>query len=275
MSNKYQSNIQTYTARNIIWNSLAAVVDQFPMDAPNPVTLNGGTPLLLPGDFVFQFFRVNWPALTGWPGVVSWNHASNMNVRRVGLYSNFSDGLVMSNIDSRLAIGVCSSVFIITEFDGTIEFTKGSNYVTGTGLDEAFIPGPGFGGFVADDKTAFYPYALYDVNETGTAARLSDFAYRDKSCAKLYRMYYSKLYHEQFIIAALNNMYDAELFFNTSITDVTAAQYPLLFTTAGIIPSSDTFDLRTVTIDTNYNSTPACRSVVSFDAQIEVEITPA
>jgi hypothetical protein len=191
------------------------------------------------------------------------------------LFSNFADGMLMSNNKERLVLNIWAATFQIVEYDGTFVMTKGSNFITGTGLDLAFTnAGGNWYGFIADAPAAgfgnsiftSYKYALYDV--TPTTARLSDYAYRNASATTLYKLVYTGLQsYSAIVLTTLNTMHDAEVVFNSNILSGETDKCLLLFAGVGVMPSG-TFGMLTRTIDTAFNETP-----VSFDSLIEVELT--
>jgi hypothetical protein len=259
MSNKYQSNVRTYMARNLLWNSQGSPVDLHVLDAPNNISLNDD-------DGVLQFYRSYGSA------GVDWNISGNVLVKRFGLFCNFADGLVMSNISTRLVLSLRTAIFYITPVVGSTVFTRGSNIITGTNLDDAFGTGAGYKGFITDDTTVFGGnyYSVLDVAANGLSARISDYAYRDSTLATISKLAYSNLkVYETVRVPVMNVMFDTEVFFNNSIAITDTTHCPLLLAIVNIRDGT-VYDFYTKTVDTSYNTLP-----VSFDGMIEAEITPA
>lgn len=257
--NKYQSNIRTYMARNLIWNSGTGPITLYPMNAPNSL-------VTVAGDMVFQFYRSY-----GTSGV-DWSIYNNVNIKRFGLYSNFADGLVMANRDSRFLLSLRTADFYISQVTGTAVFTKGSQFITGTNLHVAYAAGAGFKGFIADGDTIFGAnyYAVYDVAANGLSARISDFAYANATPTKIDKLLYTNLkIYETARIPVLNTMFDTEVFFANSVSRSATTICPLILAIINIADGAN-LTLYTKTVDTNFNTFP-----VSFDGMLEAEITPA
>ena len=254
MANKYQSNVRTYMARNVLWNSGHNPVIQYALNAPTAIQLTTN-------DKVLQFFKANWGSQA------AWETKANFNIRRAGLFSNFADGLVMENDASRLSIELISVPFTIVEVTGTAVFTAGSNLITGTGLN-ALTSGASF---IADDNTSIYlanVYTVYDV--TPTSARLSDYAYINAATPKIYKLTFDITKtntYPSMPITVLNTMYETEIFFDNSVSDNVTV--PLLLGRVNIQGSSTNMCLYTKSIDVAFNTFP-----VSFDIMLEAEITP-
>lgn len=166
MANKYESHLRTFTARNLVWNSAASVPGLFTLGPPNVLTLADA-------DFVTQFYRANQP-------VHEWRAGCNMNVKRAGVFSNFADGLVLSNTKQRLALLIRSALWYRMPCGGTVDFTVGSRDITGTNLNSIFPTGSGF---IADNDNILTANFYSVSNVTATTGLLSDYALRTAGIA--------------------------------------------------------------------------------------------
>jgi hypothetical protein len=264
MSNNYESKVRTYLARNLIWNASASSPDLYTLSPPNDLDIASS-------DTVIQMFRLNWPIGK------EYRIQGNANIKRIGVFSNFADGLVMNNIKDRLYLWITGAQMSISKQPGTVDFTEGSNIITGTNLNAAY-PGAGFQGFIMDDSfiqgslaNHSYPYAIYDVALAGTSARISDYAYRTISNTSIHQLVYSNVQtYTPIQIPALNTMFDAEAFIQSFIAAGPVAENMMFYATLGFNSpeSGSDFTFYTKSIDTSFDTIP-----VSFDAVAEIEIT--
>ena len=275
MGNKYGSNVRTYVARNLIWNGL----HQFEVVPTTPSLYTLAPPATLPvnndtghtaGKQDDMFFR-NQIRNRLTPTGQSWNHKSNLNVKRMGVFSNFADGLVLSNTDTRLSLILTTYTATITQYTGSVPFVTGHNYITGaTGLSS--LPIIAGDGSCISDNALIENASIYTCYVTSdTAAQLSDFAFSSVTNTKVYgvnlanpQTYYLNS------IPALNTLYDTEIFLRSGIDAAayTAGARTIIMAQLAL-EGATVYNFYTKTIDTTltYN--------VSFDAVLEIELTPA
>jgi hypothetical protein len=284
MANKYNSNIRTLVAKNIVWDSEFAYATHI---APEGLkTLAAPAALtLLNADMVEQPFQANWGSGSNINARTAWLPESNITLKSVGIFANFADGLVLSNISRRLVIEINSYIVSLGEFIPAniatmVDFTYDSNEVTGTDLDKLEAD-PGQPSFIYDGTSPAPEnsniYTMYDVAVDGSSARLSDFAYRGVGSIpyvqKLAILSTTAL--PGIRVPALNNLYAQEKFLLSSTPrglSASASQFNILTAKISILPyeqDEDGFDFYTDVIDTGFNTKP-----VTFDAVMEVEVTP-
>lgn len=278
MSNKYQSNVRTFTARNLVWNT--ALAPELPVVLH---TMNAPVNLIITtNDIVSQFYRCNWGMTLpvgppSFPPKRDWNLSSSINIKKVGMFSNFADGLVFQNSDTRMILR--TSIYLThvsTIKTAAAVFTKGSNYITGTDLDVAF-PGPypsnGLAGYISDSSNVGegYMYAVYDVAVDGSFARISDFAYRSVGLANVNLLVLSASQTSRdTIIPTFNALYESEIFFNTTLLASEVAVRNVFLAAEFVMdPPGNYMYYYTKTVDESFNALP-----VTVDSMIEVEVTP-
>jgi len=268
--NKYNSYIRTYTARNLLWDGSAlqgaAPRGLHALNPPNDVIIDQSSVNLYELDLVTGIFD------TTDSGHEGWKPQSNLSIRRVGLYSNFADGLVFENIEGRMGLTINANLFKITAKTGSIVFTKGSNLVTGTGLIAAFPLGFGYvvNGLSISVPPLFYArnvHMLYVIDDTN--ARISDYAFTTRNMALINTLDVvgSNIFFTLTSVPSLNCMYETDIFFPVSNT---VSGYNVFLSATPYIDSIDsTFNLKTISIDTGYVDVN-----ISLDAIVEAEITP-
>ena len=268
--NKYGSVVRTFIARNMVWNHAltqgAVPNGLFKLAPPAALVIDdsasGSTP---PNpDLVMQFFdstKLQQPE-------EGWLPLGNVFLKRMGLFSNFADGLVLENLEGRLSLNVVISTFSAVKMTGTIAFTKGSNLVTGTNFN-ADIIGTARNFVIAAD-TIFdldlrNAFAIYKVDNTN--ARISNYAYNSYA-GDTYFLTESVVRYITTLnaIDCLNNMVDVEMFFPAAVS-VTGTN-PYAYAYLSVDTTDSKFSLLTNTISDSFATTPA-----SFDAAIELECT--
>jgi len=259
MSNKYSSNVRTYTARNLVWDVSGGQPIPYKINAPVALTVSAAG--MLP-----VFYRAQFPT------EVDWNRESKITIKRAGIFCNFADGLVQKMDTSRVIMNITAGIYSEAGISGAITtFTKGSNAVAGTGLNVGTIT-PGKVIYDNSIPGSVYPYFVQAaaVASPGTAY-ITDYAWRTSGPIASIPMYNNSVGQSQtftiYNIATLNSMYEAEIFFPFTPTGLATDR---LFLSCQLgIDSATSLDFFTKTIDPAFNG-----QAVSFDSVIEVEITP-
>lgn len=258
MGNRYSSNIRTYTARNLVWDTSASQPIPFLMAAPTALTIQGSSMLQV-------FYKAQIPADTGVSA--DWNRESRIAVKRAGVFCNFADGLVQKMDTSRISMSIIVGIYDKAEQDNSAAtFTVGSNEVTGPSLNILQA------GAVLLDTTSNYPYFIAEAAASaGDPLYLTDYARVSNTVPKLVTMNPDSSLGKLFNIsnlATLNTMYETEIFYPS--VPLTADQRLYISCQLSIDGNDSSLDFYTKTVDTAFNGSP-----VSFDSVIELEVTPA
>lgn len=254
--NKYGSSIRTYVATTLLWDTSVDTVGSpaglQTLNAPFPLSLFHTSKDLISS----QPFNTNFPFGT------KWKKSNNLNIKRIGLFSNFADGLVMSNTDARLVITLKSFILTHVTVEGNFQFTEGSNVVTGD-----FSNVPSDCNFLMDNTGNIY----HIENKYSSAAyRISNFAFTTASSnTSVFTLALKGSFiYSSFPIVSLNTMFDTEVFFDNSV-EIGISDIPVLIADLNIFGGT-TFNFYTKTISTDFNTLP-----VNFDCVLEAEITPS
>ena len=272
MANRYNSTLRSFMARNIIQqaNANPALFDLFAMNAPTAITIatvGGNSP------YVKQPFRANWG------NIVGWNLNSNCNIKRVGIYSNFADGLVFEGKNSRLALRISASVLQIVDYNvpgGTVTVTANSPYITSVGVDLSVLCASHY--FLDGTLNLGVSTLYHTYNEAAGAARLSDYSDRTYTASDDFPLVtvVKNVNFPVIQLPAFNTMFDLEQYVNLNTYALTLVptgvkNTVILSAEVLLLPGDgDGMVLSTNTIDTSFNT-----QYVSFDAMIDVETTSA
>jgi hypothetical protein len=259
MSNRYGSYSRTIVARNVVWDGSVAPFAGKVLASPSPLVINN------PGDTQGQFFQFNNGSLSG----DEWNTDGNAFIKRIGVFSNYADGLIFATPSSRLSVQVRTAVveIIPQQQAGLMNFTAGSNVVTGTGFNQ-LSSSPCFIADTANVYDAHY-YTFYRQNNV--LGYISDYAFVDKVAAPVSEVALQNTLSSVTLrsIGQLNQFYDAEFFLPAHITKLTAAQTVLFYGVLNL-DSGLSMNFATNIIDVTLNN-----NIVTFDIMAEVEVTPA
>lgn len=265
MASKYQSNVKTYIARNFIWDTSASLVVPHALAAPADLVISEVAPRI---DFMKQPFRMNW----GYTGNgLRFNKQGGLFIRRMGVFSNFADGLVLQNTASRLDLAIAISKISIASQTGAVTFTAGSNQITSTvDLNTFYTAGDGF----ICDGAAFDGniYYVYNIAVDGLSAFIGDYAYRTAVSASVFtvpEVFGASYGIEIGEIPVFNELFDVEIYFNSGAFAPSASQEILVYTQPPLVQGDDSLTMYTKSIDTAFNGSP-----VTFDCVMEAEITP-
>jgi hypothetical protein len=201
-------------------------------------------------------------------GTEGWNPASNIAVKRCGVFSNFADGLIFSSIAGRIGLKLNAAIYEVEALTGTMNLTINSNLVNGTGLLQGGLPAGTMITTAGNITTPFYTRDIltyYPINATN--GRLSGYARQTTSTSEIYKLTRTSLKSFTIpLIPALNVLYETEIFFELS----NALTGRNVFLSAQLVcDSSDSkFDFYTHTINTALDGLP-----VTMDAVVEVELT--
>lgn len=244
MSNKYAGPNRLFFARNMVENDIA---------------LSAGTDITIANTqwISNQPFRIL-------SGVVNKN--SNMMVRRLGLFSNFADGLVFTSQPYRVDFTiVVAAISVGAAITGGITFTLGSRTVTS--------PSGIFGGGGEIDTNGFFKvgneyYKIQDVADANNAT-LSDNAYvnGNQACNII-----STLDSDGFIyqhLPVLNCMADVDEFIVPSARLSGISGLDDLIFLANVNP------LHSITFATDGINSAYDTTIVTFDVGMELEYTSA
>lgn len=286
MGNKYNSNIRTLVAKNLVWDATydygagalggAAPKGLFTMSAPTAFSFKNS-------DCVEQPFNGQWGNI-GERSPTGWLKTGNISIKSVGVFCNFADGLVFNDIASRINISIFAYTFSVsaTQAANLTGIDYKSNLLSAANIDNLLSdPLTGYPTFIMDQFDADYAnlYTLADVNEAFTEGRLSDYAYWDvdylPALKKIDILSQSKL--SPVVIPTLNTMFPQELFLQSSIPSGLTGddvQFVVLTAKMSVYPDNGgaedaEFSFYTDVVDTGFNDKP-----VTFDAVVEVEVTP-
>lgn len=236
--NKYSSIERRHWARNIYETTIPAASADI---------------VLANGNFVNQIVRDSF---------IIEPH-TNLLMRRLGVYSNFADGLVWKNPSEFLFLTIeVHSVYQDSAPTGTQNVTLGSKTLTGTLLTTDF----GAGNFVWDTTAA----SFYRINSLADAANgtLDNYASRTSADSFIRLLPISDALSVVAEVRTLNEMYEVEEFFN-----------PLVFGAGANTPEFIVIDVRlasygdvtflTKSINTDFEGDP-----VYFDVALDLEYTP-
>lgn len=247
MANKYSSILRTVRARNVYEGVIAPPADL----------------TIVSGDWVQQVLqdRANIQSVQ-----------SNFILRRLGIFSNFADGLVFKNANERINVRIFAQAYTRTLLTGTLQTTVGSKAVTGVGTSfttEVFtqdilaIPASG-------DQ---YSYHIVDGDPADDFnLNLTDYA-EYNAITPAYKLI-SQPSFVQFNyrhISELNYMYEIDEFFSPlqfatpALTDIVIL--------AAINQSSLNFSASDIDFLTKSISTDFVDDVVHFDVVAELEFT--
>jgi hypothetical protein len=253
MGNKYSSNVRTYLARNLVWNSgSCAAYTPYTLSAPNDLTFGGN-------DFVTQVLRGGLAN-----GAPDWNTAGNIIIRKMGVFCQFADGLVPTNTINRLQLNLYAQVFQSSSITGTAQFTKNSNIVSGTSLTSL-----GSADLILDSASILSANAYKFVVKSASSVQLSDYALRNATNSNIYAATQTAdpFWFYSVRIPVLNTMFDTEIIFQNSIAAGATTKAPLILATLATEPDGN-FTFYTKNLDTDFNGLP-----VTFDAVVELEVT--
>jgi hypothetical protein len=274
MGNKYQSKIVTVYARNLVWKDTFA----YPAAAVGGVAPNGLYTMQAPANFnilkadcveqVFDFNGGNPLNRTPY----SWLYSS-FAIKSVGLFSNFADGLVYSDITNRLTLEINiykTDQNVANPQATSVVMTKDSNLVTGTNLNN-LDPGSGKPIFLCNSVTnlgMFYTLS-HLTGVGGTSARLSGYALDTINANQNLISVLETTKVPKVYTPTLNTLFQMEQFVPSTINQTDSVNIKTMVTAKLVIDKSDSFDFYTPVIDTGFNDLP-----VTFDAVMELEITP-
>ena len=298
MANKYNSTVRTFMARELGWavtgSDPVADTDIPTLAAPANLSLtnNIGGPDGTVECFTEQPYRANWG------GVIGWNKNGTVNIKRVGVFSNFADGLVFSaknTTTSRLGLQLRAYTMYIQDYDlagGYVQCAQAFNDLRSDVVDWAAI-GSGF--FLQTQASGAgasfaggYLYSFSNPRDTGAYynARLSGNALTDNGVANRITGTMQQVSTTNVLlfpiveIPTLNTMYDIEQYFDLASLNapfVTNVNDWTQIITCQLVKFPDTyydgtdapFEFLTKSIDTGFNG-----EKVTFDSIIEVEVTP-
>lgn len=246
MSNKYNSNLRTYRARNVYESTITP---------PNDFTIaqaNWVPQLFRPHDFLGVGSDFDYPL------------SSNLIIKRLGLFCNFADGLVWASPTVRLDLLVLVYGMIPVTRTGVVTFTVDSKTVTGVGTNFVgqFTPN----GFILDPAT-MTPYKIRSITNPATMV-LTDYALFTSAgvqATSLTGTIASGVMLHQ--MAEFNYMYDLEHFFSVaSLPGISILIPQVTIYNSG----NNALNLYTISIDTTYGG-----KNILFDVVADFEITEA
>lgn len=260
MSNRYGSRLQSFTARNVAKPSAISPPNDFVLTTANFNTID--------------------QILTPSPQPV--NNASNIIVQRVGLFSNFADGLVFKNPADQLPLNVRVGLYRQDDLSGvgnTVTFTRGSKAVTGVGtaFTTDFSPGDiiyhNIGIDINGNKIGWY-YGIESVTND-TNMELMDYAYNTEAGADYAKMTSSSAGTQianQVHIRQLNTFYELDKFYTPQIYGDTT-DFNELVIRASISDKTDYYTRADFTFLTKSINTAYDGDTCFFDIRADVEYT--
>jgi hypothetical protein len=287
MANKYSSNIRTIVAKNLLWD--------YDNGIDTGVAPTGLKTIAPPANFnvvnaglTEGLFRANWgnidPPYNVQPS--AWIVNSNMLIKSLGIFSNFADGLVMSNIARRLSVVINSyaiSIDVVNNgYVNAIDFTADSNEITvaaGRDLHALINADASYPSFIGDVGGALdysIVYLMSDVAVDGLSARISDYGYRTINGGSFQYAVTSFEAINPVTVPLLNVMFQQELLIKSGIpypavtTDTVPKPIYQVLTAKIVIQPTDSFDFYTHVVSPDFDRLP-----VTFDVVAEVEVTPS
>lgn len=247
--NSYGSSIRTFTARNV----LETVMPLSP--AALTIAVN---------DWVPQIFETGQRTGTG--GTSQIIQASNLILRRIGLFCNFADGLIFRTPYANPVITITAVPYSVsaTPFTGTVNVLATSKSVDGVGTQ--FITEGLVAGSVIRIGGRLYTLAANPSAETGLGClTLTDYAHTANNASVYQVNVNAQVWSGAFRwINNLNYMYERESFSAISLLAGNLSNY---FLRASVSQAASA-DYMTNTVDTSFEDAP-----VIFDVVADFEIT--
>jgi len=268
MANRYNSNIRTYSAKNLLWRYITSPSPDYGLYVVNNATYMSFADNPIAQNCVLQFY--NAQRFKAQP-LSFWNSNSNISIKRCGIFSNFADGLVLENEISRLGLLIGAARFMITPLAGTVDFTIGSPVAVFTGASAPVVS------YISDNSSftganagnVYWIRKITDKLDGTWDLLLSDFSYRTIHNSSLYSMIPAD--NKTFSVSGLsvlNTMFETEIFMNISAQAANEILLPFCKLEVNGT-ASGAFKMYLSTIDDAFNGKP-----LTFDSIAEMEITP-
>jgi len=189
------------------------------------------------------------------------NLNGNIGIRRMGLFCNFADGLVFADPRQRLLLDLQFFGATQTSFVGTVNFTLGSPFITGTNFLASLLAAD----VIVDAQDNAY---TVDIVYNNTTALLTQLSQSNSATATIEKMVLTASFDFQFPeIGVLNYMYEMEAFF--PVASYLVAGNTRILAQLYVDMSDTETDFYTITIDPAFVG-----AQLIFDAHVDLEITP-
>jgi hypothetical protein len=243
--NRYDSTERRIVARNVYEGTIAP-----------PADLS-----IAAGSWVQQPFHVGYNYLGG----AIYSSEGNLFLKRVGLFSNFADGLVPKTPARSLIVRIEPGRYFVNPTPaGSVTFTAGSKTVTGIGTTfTADLPA---GSIVQSQSNYIYRVASLDGVNPDTVAYLSDYALYTEP-GVIYNCLtsaVSAIYALSFGFRTLNEMVPVEKYM--PVSSIGAVGTKIILQAAVSSSDGGNMDFLTKSIDSLFAGDTAF-----FDVQAEIE----
>jgi hypothetical protein len=253
--NAYGSVVRTLSARNVLETVIAP-----------PMSVS-----VLPADWKGQIFQdTMWVSSIGVP---PWLKGSNLILRRVGLFSNFADGLVFATPCQRLRILIEAYPYTLgAQLTGSVSWPADSKTMTGTltAFNTELYPGA-----VVKIRAGGAPCPILGIVETvlsPTSCLMSDYGPGGANLANLVTVIPQPVAAWLVGVSLLNYMHEAERFIPAGVLGGNLDTFFLkasIVQGSGNLPAVQPVEFLTKTIDTAF-----ARDSAFFDVVADLEITP-